>query len=140
MEERLSADISHHIIVPNHLWRERVALRLDRPSECTVIINAPDRSLFQARDRKRKDNKIVILYPGSLNQHQGLDIAIRAVASARKRVRELEFHIYGSGPEQSFLEKLIVELGLEKVVFRTVRPPDSGDCTTHGGSGSRDSS
>ena len=117
VEERLSADIAHHVIVPNHLWQERVARRLDRLNECTVIINAPDRSLFQPRVRKRTDNKIVLLYPGSLNQHQGLDIAIRAVASARSRVPELEFHIYGSGPEQRFLGDLIIELGLESVVF-----------------------
>jgi glycosyltransferase involved in cell wall biosynthesis len=88
-----------------------------------VIINAPDRSLFQPRVRKRTNNKIVLFYPGSLNQHQGLDIAIRAVASARERVPELEFYIYGSGSEQHFLEKLIIELGLEKVVFlRSARP------------------
>lgn len=123
MEERLSADIAHHIIVPNHLWRERVAYRLARPNECTVIINAPDRSLFYPRVRKRKDNKIVLLYPGSLNQHQGLDIAIRAVASAREQIPELEFHVYGSGPEQHHLENLVIELGLEKVVFlRSARP------------------
>jgi glycosyltransferase involved in cell wall biosynthesis len=123
LEERLSADMADHIIVPNHLWEERVANRLRRSNECSVIINAPDRSIFQPRNRKRKDAKIVLLYPGSLNQHQGLDIAIRAVASARERVPGLEFHIYGSGPEQHFLEKLIAELGLEKVVFlRSARP------------------
>jgi glycosyltransferase involved in cell wall biosynthesis len=113
VEERLSADIAHHIIVPNHLWRERVAYRLGRPNECTVIINSPDRSLFQPRVRKRTNNKIVLFYPGSLNQHQGLDIAIRAVASARERVPELEFYIYGSGSEQHFLEKLIIEIMAE---------------------------
>jgi glycosyltransferase involved in cell wall biosynthesis len=121
LEERLSADIAHHVIVPNHLWHERVARRLGRPHECTVIINAPDRSVFQPRVRKRKDNKIVLLYPGSLNQHQGLDIAIRAVASARARLSQLEFHIYGAGPEQRFLEDLIIKLGLEIVVF--LHPP-----------------
>jgi glycosyltransferase involved in cell wall biosynthesis len=39
------------------------------------------------------------------------------MVSARSRVPELEFHIYGSGPEQPFLENLITDLGLESVVF-----------------------
>jgi len=122
-EERLSAVVAHHIIVPNHLWRERVAARLDRQSECTVIINAPDRSVFLPRPRRRNNEKLVLLYPGSLNHHQGLDIAIRAIARARHDMPELEFHIYGSGPEQQLLEQLIGDLKLQSVVIlRSARP------------------
>ena len=64
-----------------------------------------------------------MMYPGTLNYHQGLDIAIRAVALIKDQAPTLEFHIYGSGPQQADLVKLTKELELEDVVlFQTSLP------------------
>jgi glycosyltransferase involved in cell wall biosynthesis len=54
----------------------------------------------------------VFLYPGTLNQHQGLDIAIRAFAMSMDRMPNAEFHIYGEGPDRPMLEALVVARGL----------------------------
>jgi glycosyltransferase involved in cell wall biosynthesis len=59
------------------------------------------------------------MYPGSLNYHQGLDIAIRAFHSIQDRIEGAEFHIYGMGNEEKNLKKLVQELGLEnRVLFK----------------------
>jgi len=58
-----------------------------------------------------------MIYPGTLGWHQGLDIAIQAFALVKEQVPDVEFHIYGRGPEKQNLELLITELGLGNRVF-----------------------
>jgi glycosyltransferase involved in cell wall biosynthesis len=58
-----------------------------------------------------------MVYPGSLNYHQGLDIAIRAFSLIAHKVPSAEFHIYGGGGEFDALKSLIAELGLNERIF-----------------------
>ena len=58
-----------------------------------------------------------MMYPGSLNWHQGLDVAISAFAKVAGQVPEAEFHIYGSGGEKDSLSTLVQELRLHNRVF-----------------------
>jgi len=115
--ERVSARFSDHVIAANHIWEKRLQNRSVKESKCTTILNFPDTEIFQARGRTRTDNRFVILYPGTLNYHQGIDIAIRALALIKDQVPEAEFHIYGSGEQLNPLKALVEELGLEKRVF-----------------------
>ena len=115
--ERISARFSDHVIAANHIWEKRLQERSVKQSKCTTILNFPDTEIFQARGRTRTDNRFVILYPGTLNYHQGIDIAIRALALIKDQVPEAEFHIYGSGEQLNPLRALVKELELEKRVF-----------------------
>jgi len=115
--ERVSARFSDHVIAANHIWEKRLQNRSVKESKCTTILNFPDTEIFQARGRTRTDNRFVILYPGTLNYHQGIDIAIRALALIKDQVPEAEFHIYGSGEQLNPLRALVKELELEKRVF-----------------------
>jgi glycosyltransferase involved in cell wall biosynthesis len=115
--ERISARFSDHVIAANHIWEKRLQQRSVEGSKCTTILNFPDTEIFQARGRNRTDNRFVILYPGTLNYHQGIDIAIRALALIKDQVPEAEFHIYGSGEQLNPLRALVKELELEKRVF-----------------------
>jgi len=57
-------------------------------------------------------------YPGTLNEHQGLDIAISAFANITNKAPNAEFHIYGEGSTKNSLINLVSQLGLEgKVIF-----------------------
>jgi glycosyltransferase involved in cell wall biosynthesis len=58
-----------------------------------------------------------MVYPGSLNWHQGVDIAIKAFARISGIYPQAEFHIYGVGSELNALLKLIKELNLVGKVF-----------------------
>jgi glycosyltransferase involved in cell wall biosynthesis len=58
-----------------------------------------------------------MLYPGTLNQHQGLDIAIRAFAKISRQVPQAEFRIYGDGPSKEELVNLVRQLGIATQVL-----------------------
>jgi glycosyltransferase involved in cell wall biosynthesis len=75
-----------------------------------AIMNYPDLRLFKpAAEGAKPADAFVFLYPGTLNRHQGLDIAIRAFARARRHMPDAVFHIYGEGPAKAELRHLIEE-------------------------------
>jgi glycosyltransferase involved in cell wall biosynthesis len=111
--EKISAAFADHVIVANELWMERLASRSVRADKCTAIRNYPDPRLFFPRPRVARPGRFLILYPGSLNRHQGLDVAIRAFAKVASQMPNAEFCIYGDGSEQSALIDLARSLGLD---------------------------
>jgi len=117
--ERCSAAFADHVIIANHLWRHRLVSRSSRPEKCSVVRNRPDLDIFvEHAERKRKeDGKFILTYPGSLNWHQGLDVAIRAFANIADRMPDAEFHIYGEGPAKPSLITLAKELEMDGRVF-----------------------
>jgi len=116
--ERTSIAFSNHVIIANPIWRERLIRRSAKPEKVTTIWNYPDPRIFFPRKKTRSDGKFVLIYPGSLNWHQGLDIAIRAFANVVPEIPEAEFWIYGEGPERDNLVRLARELGVEhKMLF-----------------------
>jgi glycosyltransferase involved in cell wall biosynthesis/peptidoglycan/xylan/chitin deacetylase (PgdA/CDA1 family) len=117
MLERISIKYSDQVIISNHLWEKTILSRSVERNKCTVIMNYPDESIFYKRPRLRNDDKFIMIYPGTLGWHQGLDIAIKAFALIKDQVPGAEFHIYGRGPEKSNIEGLINQLGLEKIAF-----------------------
>lgn len=120
--ERLSAAFADHVIAANDLWLTKLTARATRRDKCSVFINYPDTSIFRADLRHpRGDGRFVVVYPGSLGWHQGLDIAVRAVALARQAVPTIKLHIYGEGSAKPGLEALVDELGLREYV--QLKPP-----------------
>ena len=115
--ERLSAAFSDHVIASNHIWQKRLEGRSVTKSKVTTILNFPDTQTFHPKGRQRNDGKFILLYPGTLSYHQGLDIAIRALSRIKTDVPEVEFHIYGSGDQSEFLKALVGQLGLGERVF-----------------------
>jgi glycosyltransferase involved in cell wall biosynthesis len=124
--EKISASFASHVIIANHLWKQRIVKRSVAESKCSVFCNYPDLDRFQPRRRNRADGKFVILYPGSLNFHQGLDVAIRAFSLVAEQLPNSEFHICGEGVAKHDLIKLAKSLGLEsRVIFRPWMPLDA---------------
>lgn len=121
--ERVSAWMSDHVIIANDIWRERLIVRSVPPEKCTSILNYPDREVFKMRGLRKQTEKFVILYPGTLNHHQGLDIAMRAFARISKEVPQAEFHVYGRGPDRQKLLALAEDLHLgEKFQLHDILP------------------
>jgi glycosyltransferase involved in cell wall biosynthesis len=115
--ERLSIAFSDHVIAANDIWKDRLVQRSVKAGKCTTMLNFPDTSLFHRQGRHRSDDKFIILYPGTLNYHQGIDIAVRAFSRIRQKAPQAEFHIFGEGDQQVILKSLIAELGLQDKVF-----------------------
>jgi glycosyltransferase involved in cell wall biosynthesis len=115
--EKLCGAFANHVIIANDVWRDKLISRALKASKCTTILNYPLRVVPHADNRQRTNSKFVILYPGSLNHHQGVDVAVQAFAFVKDSIPESEFHIYGEGAEFANIGRLIRELGLEKNVF-----------------------
>lgn len=122
--ERFSAAFATHVIVANDLWCNRLAERSSMPSKCSVVRNRPDLSIFDGQRRWEKPGrKFLMTYPGSLNWHQGLDVAIAAFAKVADQMPDAEFHVYGEGAAKPTLIALTKDLGLEKrIVFHAMLP------------------
>ena len=114
--ERISIAFAHHVIVSNDIWWARLVSRSVRASKCSSILNYPDPRIFAPRERRRKDNSFIFIYPGTLGWHQGLDIAVRAFARIAQEIPFAVFHIYGEGPMSTALQSLI----------ESVSPPGPG--------------
>ncbi len=121
--ERASCAFSDHVIAANHIWQKKLVARSVPAAKCSVFINYPDRSIFQQHGRTRVDDNIIVIYPGTLSPHQGLDTAIRSFAKLRDEAPNAEFHIYGEGSAKESLVQLTRDLRLEdRVFFRETIP------------------
>jgi glycosyltransferase involved in cell wall biosynthesis/peptidoglycan/xylan/chitin deacetylase (PgdA/CDA1 family) len=114
--ERASARFSHHVIISNDLWRDKFVARTGTDHKCTVFVNNVNSGIFYPRARTRQDEKFIIIFPGGLQWHQGVDIALRAFQIVSKQAPQAEFQIYGDGNMKENLIKLSQELGLEAKV------------------------
>ncbi len=114
--EAISAGLADHVILANDLWLERYTARSAAKEHCSVFINYVDPKMFAPRPRIRAAAGPVILFPGGLQSHQGLDVAIRAVGRLRMRLPCAEFHIYGDGDMKPSLVALAQQLGLGEAV------------------------
>jgi glycosyltransferase involved in cell wall biosynthesis len=110
--ERASARFADHVIISNHLWLDKYATRTGAKGKCSVFINNVDARVFRPRPRTRTNRKPIVLFPGGLQWHQGLDIAIRAIPKVKAELPDLEFHIYGEGSMKDELVALARELRL----------------------------
>lgn len=122
--ERWSAAFADHVIIANHIWRDRYVARSSRADECSVVRNRPDLDIFSSRSTRNNasEGRFLLVYPGSLNWHQGLDIAIRAFARIEKQMPDAEFHIYGEGPVKPQLMALAKELNQQRIFFHDFLP------------------
>jgi glycosyltransferase involved in cell wall biosynthesis len=116
--ERLCAMFADHVIISNHLWHGVFISRSAPAQKCSVMLNHVDSQIFFPRERSQRNGKFVALFPGGLQWHQGLDIAIKAFPRVLSEAPHAEFHIYGDGNMKGDLIALAQRLNLNgKVRF-----------------------
>jgi glycosyltransferase involved in cell wall biosynthesis len=121
--ESAAARFADHVIISNHLWVKPFIARSAPEQKCSVFINYVNQDLFYRRPHATNGDKRVIMFPGGLQWHQGLDIAIRAIPAVLRRIPAAEFHIHGDGNMKDELVALVRDLGLtETVRFFEPRP------------------
>jgi glycosyltransferase involved in cell wall biosynthesis len=106
--EKASAAFSDHVIVSNHLWQKTLVSRSVAGQKCSVFMNHVDPAIFYRRARTRHDDKFIMIFPGSFQWHQGLDIAIEALGHMKDSLPNAELHLYGGGTGD--IEACLVEL------------------------------
>ena len=110
--EKWSCRFADHVIIANHIWKKTLLDRSAPASKLTALVNNVDLDLFSRKPRTRTDDRIVLLYPGTLNYHQGLDIAINAMPALVRENPKIELHIYGRGPALLELQEQTAKLGM----------------------------
>ncbi len=121
--ERRACSFADHVIAANHLWYDRLVSRAVAAEKCSVFVNYLDPTIFYRHPRTRDDDRIIIIYPGTFNYHQGVDISVRAFAEVKKRFPKAEFHLYGAGANEAWLKSIAAELKIsDSVVFNGCVP------------------
>jgi glycosyltransferase involved in cell wall biosynthesis len=110
--ERASACFADQVILANDLWVAPYTGRSAPASKVSVLINYVDAKIFARRPRARTDDRVIVIFPGSLQLHQGLDVAIDAFPAVISKIPKAELHIYGDGPAKAGLMKQAAKLGL----------------------------
>ncbi len=123
--EKLCCAFSDYVIIANDLWRERLIERSVSPNKCITVLNYPDLSIFKSNFPRKNNDHFIMMYPGTLGYHQGLDIAIRALSRINTAVPLAQLHIYGIGAEEKALRSLAHDLGQDsRVLFQGIYPLD----------------
>ena len=121
--EKFSIAFSDHVIISNHIWRKKLIRRSTHSGKCTAILNYPDNSLFSRVPIQNNNSKFIMIYPGTLGWHQGLDVAIKAFSLVADQAPEAEFYIYGNGSSKEQLRSMIRDFGLQsKILLKETIP------------------
>jgi glycosyltransferase involved in cell wall biosynthesis len=120
--EKISIKCTDHIITATPFLKEIVSKRSSSADRCTTILNLSDSKYFigEVPQEPRKNGKFKIVYPGTLSELHGIDIAINAIKLVVMETDiPIEFHIYGTGfmtKEWQRLASQIKDLGLTNFV------------------------
>lgn len=121
--EKLAIAFSTHTIIANHIWYQRLLSRSAPARKLTTIRNYPDPRFFHSCPRQARNGRFLIVYPGSLNWYQGVDVAIKAFARVAEQMPNAQFHIYGAGPSKPDLIQLAAKLNLkDRILFPDAVP------------------
>lgn len=121
--ERWSIARTDLVVTVNLACKQIFAGRSCRPEKIAVVMNAPDSRIFQFRAaqqprREPESSKpFVFMYHGSLVERNGLDLAVEALAIARKEMPNAQLKVYG--PSTPFLERVMETVkakGLQDIV------------------------
>ncbi len=115
--EKICCRFASHVIIANDLWRTRLLSRSVKADRCAAILNYPDPRLFHQFRPKRAGSRFVLMYPGTMSWHQGLDIAIGGMKIIARAREDVDLHIYGDGSSEAELRNLVKKLKLENRVW-----------------------
>jgi len=124
--ERISCGFADHLIVSNHLWRDKIAARTGFDKKCTAMVNHVDTQPYREiasfrHTQPQEGSSNVAVFPGGFYRHQGLHVALRALAKVRVQFPTARLHLVGDGPELERLQAQVSELSLTDSV--QILPP-----------------
>lgn len=106
--EKISCALADHIITVTKECIEILAKRGVDKKKLSLIMNAPDDSLFSYDDFRFKKNGLDktfrILYHGTLAKRFGLHNVVDAIKIVIKKYPDIEFHIYGNKDSEYALQ------------------------------------
>ena len=141
LQERLSIAFAHHVVTTGDVFEEILWRRGIPREKMTSIHNSADLRTFPPARRypasyasPQKEEPLILMYHGTLELRNGLDMAIRALALAHRTVPRVRLDIQGRGSHLPVLKQLVADLGAnEYVMFKDTSAPDKlVDFVLHG--------
>lgn len=130
--EKVSTKFADIVLATSNKQRE-VLIKRTGKRNIAVIMNLPKRDIFKMRDmteflvKRGLEESFIVSYIGGLNPERELDVVIRAIKYAEKKIPNITFVFCGVGEKDyvSHLKRLIAELDLQKkVIFLGYVPQD----------------
>lgn len=126
--EKFSIFYADKVILASPFFKKRVDDRHACDGKTSTLLNLPDPAYFKAEGnvKKTRNGKFKLIYPGTISEIHGIDIALVALKTAiGKSEKNIEFHIFtmGAQREKEKLMGLVHELDLERAVFFHPRVP-----------------
>jgi glycosyltransferase involved in cell wall biosynthesis len=120
-QEKISFMFADKILCVHEPHKALLIKRGAQEKKITVVLNLPDPQIFgnrtSADSMDKQDDKLRIVYHGTVAERLGLDIALKAFHEVVQEFPDARFEIYGDGDFSKKVEELIQELGLEKNVY-----------------------
>lgn len=128
--EKISVRFADHVIVANDIWREKVIKRDSiSPNNCTTLLNYPQLKFFTNTINKQSNGKFTLIYPGTISEQHGLDVAIKTISIVKQKIQTIQLNIYVLGGSlflKNNIISMVKRLGLEEnVTFFDPVPPES---------------
>ncbi len=116
--ELSSANYADRVIAASPFIAKELARQIKGKNKIHTILNLPELEYFPDHKRVFRGNGVFnLIYPGTLSELHGVDVAIRAMNHiAQETTYPIKLHIYGIGPEKENLEKLVDDLELRDSV------------------------
>ena len=112
--EKWSLARAHLVLTVNAACKKIFGSRSCPAEKVGVVMNSPDGEIFRFRtprsygaSNSAAKKPFVVMYHGSLVERNGLDLAVAALAHAKKQVPAAELRIYGS--RNAFLDRVLDE-------------------------------
>jgi glycosyltransferase involved in cell wall biosynthesis len=122
--EKWSIARADFVLTVNVTCKRIFSSRSCGPEKIGVVMNSPDGAIFpfhapeaHAANGGSQGNAFVIMYHGSLVERNGLELAVEALARARKGVPNVELRVYGQ--KTPFLER-VMEAARQKGVQEAI--------------------
>lgn len=116
VEQKLSAAFADHVFCADHNQQDYLSSRCGIPREkITVFMNLPNAEVFRPVAVPKPSGVFRIVYHGTMAHRLGIDLVIRALADAARRI-PAELWLYGGGDYLPDAIALAKEIGVEEKV------------------------
>jgi len=124
-QEYISSKFADRVITVDDYCKNIIGTHGTRKDNILVVSNFPDENIFKPLKRNHIKNDIFnLFFHGTISKIYGLDVVIKGIRKALKKIPGLKFTIIGEGNYEDEISELIKDLKLERVVeFRNKKIP-----------------
>jgi len=120
--EKISIRFADLVITPNKAFRDLFISRGCPETKIHIVMNCPQEKIFNKSSAEsrlpepRDKDKFEVMFHGYIIEHNGLDVAVEAVALIREKIPGIKFHIYGVGEFLNEVLELIKVLDIQDAI------------------------